>query len=80
MIRVTKKFYVCNYADYQGLPSKLYDCHDGDITESIDNTKFVVSGTGRTDTSLSWMMGTEPEFNHDGIVSVIKGVDWDLDA
>jgi hypothetical protein len=76
MIRVTAKFYVCNYADYQSLPSVLYTGHTGQETQSIDDSKFIVCGVDRNDPNLSWMTGTEPEHDHLGILAVLDGVDW----
>jgi hypothetical protein len=68
-----EKFYICNYSDYNSLPSKLYTGHTvSKETKSVDDTVFIVRGSGRSDSNLSWMMGNEPEYDHAGIIEMIK--------
>jgi hypothetical protein len=76
MIKITDKFYVCTYSDYGGLPGTLYSNHVGSVIESLDTLKFIAIGEDRNDPSLSWMLGTEPEYSHSGILTVLDGVEW----
>jgi len=74
------KYYICNYADYENLPTKLFCDHTPPHKEmkSIDGTEFIARCRDHLPTGgcLSWMSGSEAPMNHDEILTELQKPEW----
>ena len=72
------KYYICNYADYEELPTILFTgATAGDERKSLDGTKFVVWSKEPIATgSISWMNGTEQSYTHREIRTELNSTEW----
>ena len=73
-------YYICNYADYSNLPSKLFCEHSANGLErnSLDGLKFIARCKDHTvgEGCLFWMNGGEQARTNNEILIDINSADW----